>query len=47
MGKALICCTISIIICAIIIKIYNVSVTKVNRENEENKGKSLHFFIDR
>jgi len=45
-GKLFICCALTILVYLVIIKIQNASNDKVIAENEENKAKSLHFFID-
>lgn len=46
-GKLFTCFIISICIYFVITNIYNLSIKKTNKENEENKTKSLLSFIDR
>lgn len=46
-GKMIICGVISIFIYFSVLRIYQASNNKVIAENQENKAKSLHFFIDR
>lgn len=46
-GKLFTCFVISFFIYFVITNIYNLSIQKTNKENEENKTKSLLTFIDR
>ncbi len=41
-----ICCVLTMLVYMGIVQIQNTSTDKVIAENEENKAKSLHFFID-